>query len=103
MAVILSTLTWKTSARYIHSANFLSPLTIARDTTKPTLKTDSTRTVINAFVDTTKLPLKDSSVVKEKVDTFSLKISKDSLDAPLKYAAEDSAVILIQDKKILLY
>src|SRR5258705_8586712 len=103
MALILSTLTWKTSARYIHSADFRSPLTITRDTTKPILKTDSTRTIINAFVDTTKLPVKDSSVVKEKIDTFSLKISKDSLDAPLKYAAEDSAVILIQDKKILLY
>lgn len=103
MAVILSTLTWKTSARYIHAPDFRSPLTITCDTTKPTLKTDSIKNVINAFVDTTKPPGKDSSVVKEKVDTFFLKMSKDSLDAPLKYSAEDSAVVLIQDKKILLY
>ncbi len=37
------------------------------------------------------------------MDTFSLKLSKDSLDAPVKYEAEDSAVVLIKDKKILLY
>ena len=113
MAVILSTLTWKTSARYIHTHDFRSPLTITRDTTKPTLKADSIINVINAFVDTTKPPGlpaidsakagKDSSVVKEKIDSFSLNISKDSLDAPLKYSAEDSVVVLIQDKKILLY
>jgi LPS-assembly protein len=103
MAVILSTLTWKTSAGYIHTSDFRRPLTITCDTTKPTLKTDSISNIINAFVDTTKPPGKDSSIVKEKIDTFSLKISKDSLDAPLKYAAADSVVVLIQDKKILLY
>jgi LPS-assembly protein len=103
MAVILSTLTWKTSATYIYTPDFRSPLTITCDTTKPTLKTDSIKSSSNEFIDTTKLPGKDSSIVKEKVDTFSLKISKDSLDAPLKYAAEDSVVVLIQDKKILLY
>ncbi|HEY6063918.1 MAG TPA: putative LPS assembly protein LptD, partial [Chitinophagaceae bacterium] len=103
MAVMLCTLTWKTSAGHIHTDNFRSPLTIPRDTTKPILKPDSLRGNINAFTDTTKLPGKDSVIVKEKTDTFSLKISKDSLDAPLKYAAEDSAVILVQDKKIILY
>lgn len=103
MAVILSTLTWKTSAGYIHTADFRRPLTIPCDTTKPILKTDSLKNIINVFVDTTKPPAKDSSVVKEKIDTFSLKISKDSLDAPLNYAAEDSVVVLIQDKKIILY
>ncbi len=110
MAAMLCTLTWKTSASHIHTARFRSPLTIPCDTTKPVLKPDSLRSIINAFTDTTKLPGlpagqtgKDSSIVKEKIDTFSLKISKDSLDAPLKYAAEDSAVILIQDKKIVLY
>src|SRR5258706_16075707 len=113
MLVMLCTLTWKTSASHIHTANFRSPLTIASDTTKPILKPDSLRTIINAFTDTTKLPGlptvasakagKDSSVIKEKTDTFSLRLSKDSLDAPLKYKAEDSAVILVQAKKIILY
>ncbi|HEY6502967.1 MAG TPA: putative LPS assembly protein LptD, partial [Chitinophagaceae bacterium] len=38
-----------------------------------------------------------------RVDTFSLKLSKDTLDAPVNYYAEDSAVVLIMQKKILLY
>jgi len=36
-------------------------------------------------------------------DTFSLRISKDTLDAPITYQAEDSAVILVPEKKIVLY
>ena len=35
--------------------------------------------------------------------TFSLKLSKDSLDGPVNYSAEDSVVILVQQKKIYLY
>lgn len=103
MVVLLCTLTWKTTARHIYSSNFRSTLTIAVDTTKPILKTDSVKNEFKSLADTTIIPVKDSSVLKEKVDTFSLKISKDSLDAPLKYSAEDSVVVLIQDKKILLY
>ena len=38
-----------------------------------------------------------------RVDTFSLKVSKDSLDAPMMYEAADSAVVMVQDKKIILY
>lgn len=37
------------------------------------------------------------------VDTFTLRLSKDTLSGPVKYTAEDSAVVLVQDKKILLY
>jgi LPS-assembly protein len=103
VVLLLCTLTWKTTARHIHSNNFRSTLTIVGDTTKPVLRPDSLKNEFKAISDTTKLPVKDSSVLKEKVDTFSLKISKDSLDAPLKYSAEDSVVVLIQDKKILLY
>ena len=98
---MLCTLTWKTTANGVSPEHFRSPLTIT-DTTGPLLnrKIDAITTIVNT--DTLRLPGKDSAI-KEKVDTFSLKISKDSLDAPLKYAAEDSAVILIKDKKILLY
>lgn len=103
VVLLLCTLTWKTTARHIHSNNFRSTLTIVGDTTKPILKPDSLKNEFKTIPDTTKLPVKDSSVLIEKVDTFSLKISKDSLDAPLKYSAEDSVVVLIQDKKILLY
>lgn len=39
----------------------------------------------------------------QRVDTFSLKLSKDTLDAPVNYEAEDSAVLLVKEKKLFLY
>jgi len=87
--VFLLALTFRSSASDIGSSFFGSPLTAQspgsfgeRDTVKPLIKRDTTR---------------------PKVDTFSLKIAKDSLDAPVKYEAADSAVVLIKEKKILLY
>ena len=103
---MLCTLTWKTTANGASSSDFRSPLTFPEltiaDTTKPVIKSGIANKLINNRIDTTKVPVKDSSL-HEKVDTFSLKYSKDSLEAPLKYTAEDSAVVLITDKKILLY
>ncbi|MDZ4795368.1 MAG: putative LPS assembly protein LptD [Bacteroidota bacterium] len=102
-AAMLCTLTWKTTAAGIQLTGFRSPLTVTpSDTTKLPLKNDSAiiRTIKN--LDTNKLAGKDTSI-QEKVDTFTLKISKDSLEAPLKYAADDSAVVLIAEKKIILY
>ena len=103
-AALLFTLTWKTAAINIDPHFFYSPLTAVIDTTiRPLIKKDSlSQLTINAN-DTTKLPGKDSFVVRQRIDTFSLKISKDSIEAPLKYAAEDSVVVLVQGKKILLY
>jgi hypothetical protein len=45
----------------------------------------------------------DSTGFINKTDTFSFKISKDSLDAPVYYEAEDSAVVLVKEKKVILY
>ncbi|MGB2704647.1 MAG: putative LPS assembly protein LptD [Chitinophagaceae bacterium] len=101
-AAILFTQTWKTAANGILSPHFRSPLTLITDTIKPIPGKDSINRLPAVANDTTRLPGRDSSF-KETTDTFSLKISKDSLDAPLKYAAEDSAVILIVEKKIILY
>ena len=39
----------------------------------------------------------------QKTDTFSSKLSKDTLDAPVKYYAKDSVVVLVKDNKICLY
>ena len=103
---MLCTLTWKSTANGASSTDFRSPLTftksIVADTTKPVIKSGIANKLINNRIDTTKVPFKDSSF-NEKVDTFSLKYSKDSLDAPLKYTAEDSAVVLVTEKKIILY
>ncbi len=99
---MLCTLTWKTAANGIFSPDFRSPLTTMADTIKPLTAKDSSNRLTVLPADTNRLPGTDSAF-KEKTDTFSLKISKDSLDAPLKYAAEDSAVVLIAKKKIVLY
>jgi LPS-assembly protein len=52
--------------------------------------------------DSNRRNIKDT-VPRQKVDTFSYKISKDTLDAPVNYEAEDSAVVLADEKKIILY
>lgn len=80
--------------------DFRSPLT-TRDTTRPIIKPDSVNRTTAVIIDTTIIPGRDTVV--PRVDTFTLKLSKDSLDAPVKYAAADSAVVLIKAKKILLY
>lgn len=54
-------------------------------------------------VDTT-LPKSAKDTLKQtKVDTMQLKISKDSISAPVDYKAEDSMVLDIDTKKIFLY
>ncbi len=103
VAAMLCTVTWKTAASGIHAVDFRSPLTVEqRDTIKPLVKTDTSSIKAIGFSDTLKLAGRDTST-KPKTDTFTIKYSKDSLEAPLKYAAEDSAVVLIKDKKIILY
>lgn len=92
--------TWKTRAAGVHHSDFYTPLTFLADTTGPSKKNDTIKALP---ADTTKLPLPDSSRFIEKVDTFKIRFSKDSLDAPVKYEAADSAVVLVKDKKILLY
>jgi LPS-assembly protein len=81
--------------------DFRRPLTVRTDTIPGLKDTVPTRPVTN-LADTDSIPQRDSFLTT-RVDTFSLKISKDSLESPLRYAAEDSAVVLIQEKKIILY
>jgi LPS-assembly protein len=60
---------------------------------------------IPGLKDTLQLPdstLTDSSA-RSRVDTFTLKVSKDSLEAPVQYEAQDSAIGLVQGKTIELY
>jgi hypothetical protein len=68
--------------------------------TIPKKRIDSTRLSITSS-DTAVIP-GDSSRF-QKTDTFSLKLSKDTLDAPVKYEAEDSAVVMVKGKTIVLY
>src|SRR5260221_2162797 len=103
ITVIFCTLTWKTAANHVPAIEFRRPLTTIIEDTVPVVKKDSLRQITTTPVDTSKSRINDPSLTKQKIDTFTLKISKDSLEAPLKYEAEDSVVVMIQDKKIILY
>lgn len=46
---------------------------------------------------------KPDSVPQQRVDTLQVKISRDSLDGPVEYAAADSMVLDIPGKKLTLY
>lgn len=99
------TLTLNTEAQHVPKKVLTRPLS-PTDTIPP--KKDSTEKLTIISSDTAALA-GDSlrtftdSVPRQKTDTFSLKLSKDTLDAPVKYEARDSAVVLIQEKKIILY
>lgn len=98
-------------------SHFGTALTITTDTTTPPAKKplpatapvvpDSSKLLaadsgLLSGADTTPVKGADSGYV-QKTDTFNLKLSKDSLEAPLKYTAEDSVVVMIKSKKIYLY
>ena len=80
---------------------FYSPLTNSTDTVplpvKDTIKVSGSLIVASGSV------VKDSLPSVVKADTFSLKISKDTLDAPVRYEAADSVVILVPEKLFILY
>lgn len=90
-AILLPALMLLTSdsfANYDHIPTFDKFLTAWQDTSRPVKSTDT-------------IPGKDSLV--NKTDTFGLKISKDSLDAPINYEAADSMAFDIPNKRIILY
>jgi LPS-assembly protein len=63
---------------------------------------------LTAFQDTSKVPKKDTIPARKdsiitKTDTFSIRMSKDSLDAPVNYSASDSMVMEVKTKRIILY
>lgn len=106
-AVIFYSQTWKTEAAGIHCPDFRSPLTIQQRDTVPTrpqtdTNTERTITVKDTTRDSLRVQVRDTSKIPV-IDTFSVRISSDSLDAPVNYEAADSAVVLVQDKMIILY
>lgn len=50
-----------------------------------------------------KPPSRDTTITVEKKDSFDVRFSKDSLDAPVVYHATDSMVFDVPGKKIMLY
>jgi hypothetical protein len=80
---------------YSATTGFDNTLTALQDTTP--VKKDTIPTVRG----TDSLKKGDSAIVKN--DTFDIKLSKDSLDAPVQYKASDSIVMEVTTKKIILY
>lgn len=91
---LLILLTLQINASHKSSGIFLSSLTHFTDTPPPApvnalLKQDTVR--------------KTSDTSKTKTFIDSIKISKDSLDAPISYSASDSGVLIIPKKQFYLY
>ena len=94
------TLTNPSKANGIYATEIYSSLTtVASPVTINELFQIDTVPVRPAVADTSQRP----DTLVNTLDTFSLKLSKDTLDAPVHYEAEDSAVILVEEKKIILY
>ncbi|RTL56382.1 MAG: LPS-assembly protein LptD [Sphingobacteriales bacterium] len=76
-----------------------------KDTSAPTSPNKASRgTIIRDSTlkkDTINKPGKDSTV--KVIDTFNVKLSKDSLEGPVEYSATDSMVLDIPGKKLYLY
>ncbi len=114
-AIIICSVTRNSVAFHTTQGNFYTPLTAAADTIKPRNVSDTTPKLRFIGSDTIRplrtdtLPGRDSldlgedTIPPQKVDTFSLKLSKDSLDGPVNYYAEDSMIVMVSSKKILLY
>ena len=105
-------ITWKSNANSTYVTNIYSTLT--SDTVPPTknkkpvpLKKVKTDSLINSIGDTSQtidtIPGTTRDTTINNVDSFSIKTAKDTLDGPVNYEAEDSAVVLVPEKKIVLY
>jgi lipopolysaccharide export system protein LptA len=86
------------------SKKFYKYLTQITDTTAPVNRFADTLPVPNDSLrllnDT--LPRPNDSLV-HTTDTFSMQLSKDTLDQPIDYSATDSIVFVIPEKKIILF
>ena len=82
-----------------------------RDTPPPVIKITDTGKIIfkpkkdsirKPSISEEKKPIADTTI-SQLVDTFNLKVSKDSLTAPVVYHADDSMVIDVPNEKMYLY
>lgn len=87
-------------AMYFHSFLTTDTIPVKTDSTKIT-NTSSPSSLDEPRVTTVKKATDTSIVIKK--DTFAFRSSKDSLDAPVIYHADDSMVMDIPEKKIILY
>ena len=104
--LIICIVTVSAEAQRIQGREFDSLLTKSADTIPKAPRPVSRDSIV--FISSDTIPLNDTipdsdSLQLQKIDSFSVKLSKDTLDAPLQYFAEDSVVVMVRAKKIFLY
>ncbi len=101
LACLLS-ITHHAAAHYPFSESFYKPLTLLQ--VRDTVPGKNLRSAADTIP--TRLP-GDTTGRRDSLttvnDTFNLKLSKDSLDAPVEYSAMDSMVLDVPTNKIILY
>ena len=104
LTLMLLSITKGLFANYAVPDPFLNLLTAFQDTTRPRSASD---TIPRRTSDSSRLFKNDTIPGKDSLrtvkDTFNLKISKDTLSAPVQYTASDSVVMVVKDKKIILF
>lgn len=101
LIAILCTLTWKSEAHHLSHLFFCNSLTSYVDTIPPTGKLPGN--IQRKVMESDTIPANDTTPARQRIDTFSIKLSKDSLDAPVNYEASDSVIVLMKNKKIYLF
>jgi LPS-assembly protein len=100
LILLLFTITLYCSASGFHTSHFHSFLTVD---TLPLGKADSQKIKSNTLNNTSAVKkIADTNIV-QKIDTIIYKPSKDGLEEPVVYHADDSMVMDIPAKKIILY
>lgn len=104
---------WKTNANKNLRFSATRDLTFYSDTIPTSTKDSLLKKNKKTAVDTTTLvpfeklnnfqSLRDTIKNVPKMDSFSFRISKDSLSAPVYYEATDSAVVFVKDNKVVLF
>jgi LPS-assembly protein len=79
------------------------PPAVQKKKSEPDSNIGSQTDSLNGANDTLPPRDRDSSFTTQRSDTFSLKMAKDTMDAPVTYEAEDSAVLLVKEQQFILY
>ncbi|HTN06228.1 putative LPS assembly protein LptD [Agriterribacter sp.] len=90
-------------AKIHHPFAFDNYLTALTDTIPPSMDSIPVAVADTLIKKNKPDSLRGDSAHRVKVDTFSVKMSKDSIDAPVEYEAKDSMVLDVTAQKLYLY
>lgn len=103
LTVIVFLITHDSNAKYPRHLFNQNSIYNYEDTPLRQTATDTLLRATQRIKNTSDTSLKQRDSVVQKIDTFNVKMSKDSLDAPINYSAADSGVLLIPSKQFILY